>query len=283
VTVHPQTNMARFAARIHVLLASAAPIGLVIRRGPSKRVATLLWDRETDKFELGQWLEGRIYERRSDLSPDGKHFLYFAMNGKWQTEARGSWTAISRAPYLKALAIFPKGDCWHGGGLWTATREYWLNDGYGHTVLRNTTVVRRDPTWHPSESYGGECPGVYYPRLIRDGWTMKERVRVGEWKDKVIFEKPCSTGWVLRKHAHAEVGAPPGKGCYWDEHELIQSSSSASIPCPEWEWAELDGKRVVWAAKGRLETGRLTTDGIVDKNVLFDFNDMSFAPIEAPY
>jgi hypothetical protein len=114
-------RMARFAARIHVLLASGAPVGLVIRRGPSKSVATLLWNRKNDEFQLGQWLKGRIYERRSDLSPDGKHFLYFAMNGKWQKEAHGSWTAISRAPFLKALAIFPKGDCWNGGGLWTGT------------------------------------------------------------------------------------------------------------------------------------------------------------------
>src|SRR5262245_14610045 len=113
--------MERFAARIHVMLASRKPIGLVIRRGPSKEVATLLWDRRSDKFRLGQWLKGRIYERRSDLSPDGTYFIYFAMNGKWRSEARGSWTAIARAPYLKALAIFPKGDSWHGGGLWTGT------------------------------------------------------------------------------------------------------------------------------------------------------------------
>ena len=87
----------------------------------------------------------------------------------------------------------------------------------------------------------------------------------------------------MRKVAHAEVGAPPGKGCYWDEHELIQSSSGASIACPQWEWAELDGKRLVWAAEGRLESGRLTTQGLVDKDTLFDSNEMAFAPIEAPY
>ncbi len=88
--------MPRFAARIHVLLASQAPLGLVIRRGPSKSVSTLLWHRKNDEFQLGQWLKGRIYERRSDLSPDGKYLIYFAMNGQWNSEARGSWTAISR-------------------------------------------------------------------------------------------------------------------------------------------------------------------------------------------
>jgi hypothetical protein len=81
--------MQQFAPRIHILLASQAPIGLVIRRGPSKRVATLFWDREHDEFRLGQWLKGRIYERPSDLSPDGKYLIYFAMNGRWDSEARG--------------------------------------------------------------------------------------------------------------------------------------------------------------------------------------------------
>lgn len=275
--------MARFAARLHVLLASAAPVGLVIRRGPSKQVATFLWDRETDEFRLGQWLKGRIYERRSDLSPDGKHFLYFAMNGKWDSESGGSWTAISRAPFLKALAMFPKGDCWHGGGIWTANGKYWLNDDGGHSIQRDTSGVRRDPKWRPSDSYGGECPGVYYPRLIRDGWTLEESARVGKWRDIVIFEKPCSHGWVLRKLAHAQVGAPPGKGCYWDEHELIRPSSGASIACPKWEWADMDGKRLVWACEGRLESGRLTAQGLANEKTLFDFNDMTFAAIEAPY
>src|SRR5262245_55264935 len=37
------------------------------------------------------------------------------------------------------------------------------------------------------------------------------------------------------------------------------------------------------AAEGRLEAGRLTTQGLADKDTLFDFNEMAFAPIEAPY
>jgi hypothetical protein len=243
----------------------------------------LLWNRKTDEFQLGQWLKGRIYERRSDLSPDGQYLLYFAMNGKWESEARGSWTAISRAPFLKALAMFPKGDCWHGGGLWTGTNEYWLNDGCGHAVLRDTTVVRRDSTWVAPEHYGDECTGVYYLRLLRDGWALKETVCVEEWKNRVIFEKPCPEGWVLRKVAHEEVGAPPGKGVYWDEHELIHPSTNSLIACPQWEWAETDRDRLVWAAEGRLEAARLTTQGLVDRATLFDFNDMAVAPIAAPY
>ncbi len=275
--------MARFAPRIHVLLASHAPIGLVIRRGPSKSVATILWDRRRDEFQLGQWFKGRIYERRSDLSPDGTYFLYFAMNGKWNSEARGSWSAISLAPFLKALAIFPKGDCWNGGGLWTGKTTYWLNDGYGHSVLRNTKLVRRAATYHPSEDFGGECLGVYYPRLMRDGWTIIQRLHVGKWKDNDIFEKSIGNGWVLRKIAHAEVGAPIGKGCYWDEHALVHPSSGSVVACSDWEWADLDGKRLVWATGGRLLCAGVKKDGLAEQTELYDFNEMAFTPIEAPY
>jgi hypothetical protein len=138
--------MTQLPARIHVLLARDQPRGVVIRRGPSRSVCTILWDCVRDEFQLGQWLKGRIYERRSDLSPDGKYLIYFAMNGKWNSETKGAWTAISRAPYLKAIALFAKGDCWNGGGLFAGRNTYWLNDGYGHLYfpLTESRVVVRD-------------------------------------------------------------------------------------------------------------------------------------------
>jgi hypothetical protein len=276
-------TVAAFAPRIHVLMARKAPLALVIRRGPSKQVATLLWDRTRDRFKLGQWLKGRMYERRCDLSPDGRYFLYFAMNGKWDSEARGAWSAISRVPYLKALALFPKGDCWHGGGLWTGNRSYWLNDGYGHSVLRDTTLVHRDRKHKPAEYFGGECPGVYYHGLLRDGWSLTGRQRVGKWKDRDIFEKPISSAWRLRKIAHAEVGAPPGKGCYWDEHELIHVPSGRTIACPTWEWADLDDNRLVWTSDGKLTSARVGKQGLTGERELYDFNHMAFEAVEAPY
>jgi hypothetical protein len=35
--------------------------------------------------------------------------------------------------------------------------------------------------------------------------------------------------------------------------------------------------------KAGSKRGRLTTQGLVDKDTLFDFNELAFAPIEAPY
>lgn len=274
----------RFPARLHVLLARKAPVGVVIRRGPSKSVCTLLWDRETDEFRLGQWLRGRIYERRADLSPDGRHMIYFAMNGRWGDATGGSWTAISRAPHLKALTLFAKGDCWRGGGLFIDDRRYWLNDGGDHEPhksIRDSREVRRDPRHRPPQEFGGECPGVYYPRLLRDGWSLVGSEEIGKWRELSVFEKRVGDGLILRKFAHAELGAPPGKGCYWDEHEL--DGPEGSIPLPDAEWAEADGPRLVWAAGGKLFAAPLDAPGLAEPRLLHDFNDMTFEPIRAPY
>jgi hypothetical protein len=138
---------------------------VVIRLGPSKSVATLLWDRKRNTFHMGQWLKGRIYERRCDLSPDGKHLIFFAMRGRCTSPSSGSWSAIPCAP-----------------------------------------------------------------------WKLQQ---------KDLFEIKIGKSWGLRKPAHAEIGAPEDKSAYWDEHELILTVEGLTIPCPSWEWAKLDGNRLV--------------------------------------
>jgi hypothetical protein len=275
--------MPRFPARLHVLFARKSNLAVVLRRGPAKSVCSLLWDRTSDTFTLGQWLRGRIYERRADLSPDGRHLIYFAMNGHWRSEARGAWTAISRAPWLEAHVLLAKGDCWNGGGLFTGNRSYWLNDGYGHELLRDSDELQRDRAFVPTRRFGGECPGVYYPRLMRDGWTLVDRIVASPQEACTVFEKPIARGWILRKLAHEQVGAPPGKGCYWDEHELERKEPHELRKLPDWEWAELDAGWLVWAEHGCLWRARLGMDGPGKAVLLHDFNAMTFEAIEAPY
>jgi hypothetical protein len=272
--------MPGFPPRLHVLLARHADLGVIFRRGPSKSVCTIAWDRKRDRFKVGQWLRGRIYERRADLSPDGKYLIYFAMNGRFRSPTKGSWTAISRAPYLKALVLLGKGDCWHGGGLFTSAKKYWLNNGYGHLPMRESAEVQRDEGYRPVAYYGGECPGVYYLRLQRDGWQLREGASD---RDCVVLEKPLPHGWVLRKYAHAQVGAPPGKGCYWDEHELEHVESGERIDGSKWEWAELDSRRLVYAEAGSLFAASLKRSGLAEPEQLADFSDLKFEALKAPY
>jgi hypothetical protein len=274
----------RFPARLHVLLASMNSSAVVIRRGPAKSVCTIGWDRKTDEFTLGQWLRGRIYERRADLSPNGRYLIYFAMNGKWSSEARGSWTAVSRAPWLHAVALYGKGDCWHGGGLFTSNTKYWLNGaGCYAGVQRESGEVRRDEAYRPEGQYGGECPSVYYRRLQRDGWRLKDKLSAGKFDTCTIFEKELPKDWLLRKYAHEQVGAPPGNGCYWDEHELENTKSGERVLGKKWEWAELDGKSLIWAEGGCLHRAPVLREHLGTAKMIHDFNDMRFEPRAAPY
>lgn len=270
-------------ARLHVILAREAPRGVVIRRGPSRQVAVIGWDRDKDEFTVGQWLKGRIYERRSDLSPDGRYFIYFAMNGKWSSPVKGSWTAISRAPYLKALALFAKGDCWNGGGLFVSPTSYWLNDGYGHEEIHNSPWLQRSTARPWKDYYGGECPGVYYIRLQRDGWTMIKQHEGPSGDSATVFEKRVTDDWVIRKSAHETLYSPVGKGCYFDTHELVNNRTGQLLDFPTWEWADLDRDRLVWAENGRLFAANVDHTGLVGITELYDFNPLQFQNLRAPY
>lgn len=269
--------------RLHVLLARDAATAVVIRRGPTRHTALIGWDRRTDNFTLGQWLYGRIYERRADLSPDGKHLIYFAMNGRWQSRAKGAWTAISRAPYLKAVSLFAKGDCWHGGGLFQANAAYWLNDGYGHQVLEEDKRLTRvsDYPWH--EHYGGECPGVYFVRLQRDGWRMQHTAYDDQGSAYTLFQKTVGVHWLLRKRAYATQYSVPGRGVYHDTHELFNARTEVSVQKEDWEWAEVDGARVLWATRGGLYAGRVGAQGLRSETLLHDFTSMQPERLAAPY
>jgi hypothetical protein len=257
-----------FPARLHALLASEAPVGVVFRRGPANTVCSILWNRERDEFQVGQWLRARLYERRSDISPDGRHMIYFV--GK----ATSSWTAISKTPWLKAVVFFEKGDRWQGGGLFTSSSKYWVNGC--HSSVRDESKLKEDVKFRPKGGHGAECLSVYDPRLLRDGWTLKEQTR-----GQAIFEKALPQGWTLRKYAFADVRHPQGAGCYWDEHELERGETRLLMP--KWEWADLDRDTVVWAEGGCLHRAPVLKKGLGPPKVLFDFNPLKFERREAPY
>jgi len=265
-------------ARLHGIIARDKNIGIVIRRGPSKKAAIFLWDVSKDKFTLGQWLKGRIYERRCDISDDGKYFLYFAMNGKWQSESKGAWTAVSKLPYLKALDFFPKGNCWEGGGLFVTHKEYYLNDSYYLKMKgeRRDSGLICHTKLRAQDAHGMECLSVYIPRLLKYDWVfMKQENNI------FIFEKTNKFGLILRKRLHAG-GNKKGQSVYWEEHELV-SKQGKTEKFPNWEWAEMQDKSIVYAEKGCLYRAKFFGKEMMKAKLLHDFTPYKFEEIKAPY
>jgi len=170
--------MMKHPARLFVILARTAPLAVILRRGPSEWVRSILWHTDSDTFEPGQWFHGRIYERRCDLSPGGAYFIYFANKISGSTirdpEYTCAWSAVSRPPYLTALALWPKGDCWHGGGLFDDDRTIWLNHWPGQATPHPRHVPPREIHVIPNPLARGEDSPIYHRRLKRDGWVRQQ-------------------------------------------------------------------------------------------------------------
>jgi hypothetical protein len=271
-------------ARLHVLIARDAPSALVIRRGPAKQVCTFSWDRENDIVTLAQWMHGRVYERRCDLSPDGRHWIYFAMNGQWNSESKGSWSALACAPWLKAKVFLPKGDCWQGGGLFLDNKTYWVNGGGCH--VRPEVEVRglsEDRCYVPPEWYGGECLTVYYNRLQRDGWLLTSLQSQRNPHLITVFEKRLPKGWTLQKICRIRTDRAQGKSVYFDEHAMV-SEEGELFTFPTWEWAEWVDERVVYAEAGVLYRRALqSARKLGEPQLIHDFNEYKFETRAAPY
>lgn len=110
--------------KLFVIHAKDAPTAVILRRGPSAWYHVISWNTQTDDIEHGAWVKGHIHEEKCDLSFDGKLFVYFLhKEGYTQDNLPNSWTAISRPPWLKALALWPQGDTYCGGGRFTGNRQ----------------------------------------------------------------------------------------------------------------------------------------------------------------
>lgn len=247
-------------ARLHVILARDAPLAVVIRRGPARQVCTLLWDRRTDEFTLGQWLKGRIYEDKCDLSPDGRYLIYFAYDGRPHRQHGPAWTAVSRAPWLKALALYAEGDTWGGGGVFTGPRTYW--HGAAYRCVQDTKEVRRDAQ--------ADWPQVWHDRWAAAGWRFREELDATGDRFR-LREKDLPRGWTLRLR--------PTRG-----FELSHARPPAQWSFPGWTWADWDRHRLVWAEKGCLFTAPLDSEqGIGAATLLYDFTPLRFETRVAPY
>lgn len=265
------------APRIHVLIAQKSDEAVIIRRGPSKQTAVIGWNRKNDSFLLGQWLKGKIYHYRSDISPNGEHWVYFAMSSK----TGKTWTAVAKTAYLKALDFHTKGDAWNGGGLFFTDYEYWLN-GFHQTERKNTTLKITDK--YDSDYVQGECPGVYFRRLIRDGWEIVEKnKKVAKFEALSIFAKKAACGWILQKHFHSGLYHSKGKSPYYEDHLLVNTKTGERIELKEWEWADIDNNRIVWAEDGKIWAGSLSKTGFFDRKELFDTTKLEFEELTAPY
>lgn len=272
----------------YVLLARKAPVGVVMRRGPSKWWRLTLWDTRHDRFTAGQWFRGSVYPAKCDLSPDGKLLSYFAGKFRPTDEARGygrTWVAVSRPPYFTALALWPVGDTWGG-------RTCFLEDGSFHAG-----VLKEHHPDHPpgplrmaAHSYLNlDDPLVWGPPWARHGWApiplaqeVKKKshfdVLLAGWKKTV--GKLCLARSLDREVAGGEDAFPSRRRV---RYTLFDRDETRVLAEFEAHWADFDQRdRLVATVGGRILTGAIDRHRGLQWRELAGFQDEKPERMEAP-
>jgi hypothetical protein len=171
--------------RLFVVLAKIAHVAVVVRRGPSSWTQLTLWNTDRDVFTAGSWFRGRIYAEKCDLSPNGELFVYAAFQGRrLRTSYTDSWTAVSRPPWLHALALWPMGTTYGGGGRFVDNRRLILrgaSNAHPRHPATGLEVVEGDAEYHRStgEVDGAEWAGRDQRRRVVYATQGRIFARVG--------------------------------------------------------------------------------------------------------
>lgn len=279
------------STRLYVLLARKAPLAVVLRRGPSKHVLALSWNTATHEFRLGQWFKGRIYERRCDLSPSGEKLIYFA--AKYRAPLF-TWTAVSRPPFLKALAMWPKGDAWGGGGLFTNERTIGLNHRKEQMGLADDFTLPKSIHVEPYGAHPGrgEDDPMWSLRLLRDGWTVKQAPEGWENKKNSKIQWGFSRPWIWMKSRGSWtlemsiLGIFERDGPWYAiEHRVTKRAGRTAISLGRSDWADWSQSgELLFAREGRLYRMDLNSRASLgEPDELLDLREMRFEPISAPH
>jgi hypothetical protein len=267
--------------RLSILLARDAPVAAVLRRGPSAWVRLSLWRTDSDIIEHGQWFRGRVYERRCDLSPDGRLFAYFARKDSPRIPddvGAESWIAVSRPPWFTALALWAIGSTWCAGAYFVDQRTLfaahtteppdlgtlpaWL------TLTRDPPFVDRTNDWTDST--------VHFNRLLRGGWSPVSDVSApNPWWER---RSPDGASTLLMMPRHDAWFTDYG-GRHTTEYALRDERDGSVRELGTATWADWDHRgRLTLARQGRLLAWR--APGALDE--IADFNAQVPAPEPSP-
>ena len=279
--------------RLSVVLARGARNAVVFRRGPSKRVRMICWNRTNDTFTRGQWLAGRV--DKFDLSPNGELLVYFGV--KFSTEM-GTFTAISRPPYFTALALWPDGSTWGGGGRFLTNQKVIL--GYNCRPRELNHEKNIPANFEVSDGYTEKKRGTTPPK---SDWTQTQVGSDGEWKKEGPMRLVYTQPWIAQKPNPNDprlilekswVGMFQRNGpSTVHRYRLVEHANigtSTSIPniqdLGQLDWADWDQDgSLLYSENGclyRVSAPRLVKDALQESTLIADFCDDVFKNILPP-
>jgi hypothetical protein len=266
------------SCRLFVYLARRAPVAVVLRRGPTDWARLSIWHTDTDRIEHGQWIKGRVYERRSDLSADGTLFAAFVRQSGNRNRGADTWIALSRPPFFTALAVWFVGGTYHTGAFFPADDELWLGfmkEAPPDVGVKPPSLRIAPPQPIPYIDGTGEWTErtVHFNRLLRDGWRLVDREPYA-----TIWERPHPAGTMTLSMVHAWEDFRRFGGPYAVDYS-VTAADGTEHNLGEATWADWDQQGRLAAARG----GQLCVwDATRGWTVIEDFNGQQPDPRPAP-
>jgi hypothetical protein len=243
--------------RLFGIPATRSPVVAVLRRGPSDWSQVLRWDPEAGMLERGSWIHANLYPQRCDLSPDGRWLSYFTLRPTSTWSAGPTYIAISRLPWLTALAAWGTCGTWTCGLHFVDRRRTWeigppaegdiepLRKRYGFGL-----ELTRPPAFAVERRRGWTESAVsppYDPEL--DPWDIRRVPRL-----TMERPRPGSDGSVGLSVAGWYAAYRSGKPS-WSEATYTIHDGEAPRRLEHVQWADWDrtGRLLVATTTGRLQ------------------------------
>jgi hypothetical protein len=191
------------------------------------------------------------HAQRCDVSPDGRWFAYFALKQGAGWDIGDAYLAVSRLPWLTALAA------WRTCGTWTLGLRFVRDPGVwsvGDPDVGSLAPVRerfgmepsRDPTFAVERRRGWTEADGTPPRDPSDPWEIRRAARIRMQKPR---PGDADVHLLLTGGYAATRQGTPGRG---GDVAYALAGPGGSAPLPGVQWAD-------WAADGRLLVA--TTEG----------------------
>ena len=246
---------AKVAPRVYCVPATEAPVVAVFRRGPTNWSHVGRWDLAQPRYEPGAWLRGRIFPRRSDLSPDGRLLSYFA-HKPGATWAHGeAYVAISKLPWLAALQAFATCGTWTRGYYFTEdggcddAEQMKLPVPYG---LRSIPVVQFATERRRGWEEAPYCP----PRDPEDVWDQRRNACMQKRQPggkRVLYLE--SVGW-----AGGEFGVDQAVDGLRVRYSVESEGNLELLDDLQWADWDQEGRLLVATRSGRLQIRNMIAD-----------------------
>lgn len=247
-----------------------ARIAVVIQKQPKKWWLLGRWDLINGRYEEGAWFRGTLYPQRCDVSVGGRWFSYFALKYGSQWAAGGNYVAVSRLPWLNALAA------WRESGTWSRGVHF-VPDADGEMPRPDVGDAS------PLKAICGMrfTAAAQFATERRRGWresaTSPQREETDDWdqlRSAVVMEKPSpiSSSVVLSVRGMFEAfrEAPDPWAPDPTAYRLNHNGEEFVLPGTQWADWTCEGNLAVATAAGQLRILDRQGRSILHEEILGD-------------